>query len=557
MSSFRARYDAYKCWVTVGVITTFCVWTPTTLGQVPYVRIAKTGDPAPGVPEAEFWGVATPGVDADGRVAVRAVLRGPGITGVNSDAIFHGRPGNLGVVIRAGDPLPQFGDGVFSRFYSQPFIAQTGEIGLTAKLDGPGITSAFDDVLFAGRPYSLQLVAREGETPPDVSDGSAYVNSFVASSMGRAGRVAYRAGLGEPGFIGPPEQSGLWSGRAESPRLVARTGAQAPGTEPGVHFSLSYLTPAFTVNRRGAVAFPAPIDGPGVDGTNNAGIWAGTHADLGLVMRAGDPAPMPEPGATFLGEPQYAIINGNDRVMFPAFVTGKGIDGANNYGLWAGNTAGQLELIARKGDGVPVLGPDYTITGIFPFVQTEDDRVAMVTAFSGPGVTPDNNQAILFGGPGDWELLFREGDQAPGLPEGVVLHFDTHTPTIAIVECGAAGMLLGLSGDGVTETSDEALFWRASEIEPWRLVAREGGLFDGSVIGDGGLVLRPYGGGAGGIPSINDRGELVFNVIFEGEFPDNVSGAYLVPEPASVLFFVGLAFFAGHRTFVRRRSGHR
>jgi hypothetical protein len=504
-----------------------CAWSTDATAQAPFIRIAKTGDAVPGVSGATWDSVGMPAIDAGGSVVLRAEMEGPGINTTNDQVILHGRPGNLRIVVRDGDLFPQFGEGVYQRAFSQPLISQTGQIGYEAKLDGPGITSSNDDIFWAGPPGALQVVVRQGQPAPGITDGGT-LGTF-SEAMGRNGHVALSGGISGPGSL---QRQGLWSGTPDDPRLVTYSGAPAPGTEPGVTFpSSGVLAPTWTVNARGAIAFPASLEGPGIDATNNAGIWAGTADDLALVMRAGDPAPLPESGSTFIGRPEYAIINGNDRVMFPGFVTGPGIDTSNDYALWTGDASGAFQLIARESDEVPLLGADFTITNIFPFIQTEDDRIAVVESFTGPGVTPDHNQAIFWGGPDAWVLLFREGDQAPGLPPGVLLDLDVETPTIAILESGASGMVLGLTGSGVTESNNEALFWRRSDFDPWLLVAREGEQFDGSIVGDGGLFIRANGGGAGVRPSLNDGGSLAFWVRFEGEFPNDVTGAYLVPSP--------------------------
>jgi len=448
--------------------------------------------------------------------------------------------------------LPQFGPGVRVGSFGYPLMAQTGEIGYDLTLDGPGSNGTNWWTVWAGPRGNVDLVARTGERPPDVTDGRVYAWPIVPS-MAREGHVAFNSGLLHPGHE-LPEQYGLWTGRPEAPRLVARTGMQAPGTEPGVHFSSTILTQTFTVNRRGAVAFPAAIDGPGVTPWTAAGIWAGTREDLSLVVRSGDPAPVPEPDSRFVGLPFYAIINGNDRVLFPGYVTGPGIHSGNHYGLWVGRAGAGVELIAREGDEVPGLGPEYRISRVYPYMQTEDDRIAAVLTFTGPDVTADNDQIILFGRPGQWETVFREGGQAPGLPQGVALNFNERVPKMAILASGASGMILNLAGDGVTPENDRALVYRRSQNGPWFLVAREGELFDGSVVGDDGLFIRVNGGGAGAIPSINDRGDLAFGIQFEGDFPNSVFGAYLVPEPATGLFFaasIGPLVSTGRKPSVR------
>ncbi len=65
----------------------------------------------------------------------------------------------------------------------------------------------------------------------------------------------------------------------------ALTGDAAPGTEPQVTFSRFHEV---VLNAAGQTAFHATIAGPGVESTNNSGIWSERTGSLGLVARAGD-----------------------------------------------------------------------------------------------------------------------------------------------------------------------------------------------------------------------------------------------------------------------------
>ena len=87
---------------------------------------------------------------------------------------------------------------------------------------------------------------------------------------------------------------GIWSERGGSGlALVARSGNEAPGTPEGVLFSrfgtsgIKFDIPA--LNNAGQTAFVGRLTGPGVDVTNNRGIWAEDQQGvLTLIAREGD-----------------------------------------------------------------------------------------------------------------------------------------------------------------------------------------------------------------------------------------------------------------------------
>jgi hypothetical protein len=475
---------------------------------VPYVRVARTGDPAPGEPWNTYYSALPIGIDETGNVAVSGSVDGPGIDGRNNERIWWGSPFAQRAVFVEG-PAPQYGDDAVFDTISGDRLSRTNQLAFTVGLRGDGGAGGYK-LLLAGNPGNLQLTLRRDTVPPGITDGLKLGSMFPAvgptDSLAVSG-ILYRDGSSAA------VATGLWAGHPGNVSLVARSGTPAPGTAVDFLDNPSF-SPNLTVNRRGAIAFPALLEGNGVDSTNNAGIWAGTSSDLSLVTRAGDPAPGTGPGVNFIGQPAYALINANDRVLFPAHLVGPGTNGSNNYGLWMSRPGQAAELVARNGDPVPVLGDAYTIRDVFPFFSTDADRVALVEKFTGPGVNLDNDQAIFFGGIDDLKIVFREGEQAPGLPPGVLLDFDAGTPHMAFVDSGAAALVLSLTGQGVDETNDRALFWRRTGDAPWAMVAREGDVFDGQIVRDGGIYLRVGSGASGGSQLLNEQGDLAFQIWF-------------------------------------------
>jgi hypothetical protein len=107
--------------------------------------------------------------------------------------------------------------------------------------------------------------------------------------MNAHGEVAF-SGFAETPSVNPTNfYSGLWSeGGGHGLSRVALSGDQAPGTEPGVEFGSLSIDTSFVLNARGELAFLASLQGPGIDNSNNRGIWAqDANGDLALIARLG------------------------------------------------------------------------------------------------------------------------------------------------------------------------------------------------------------------------------------------------------------------------------
>ncbi len=258
-------------------------------GSVGPELVARKGGPAPGTDAGvvfDIFGFGTPTLNGAGKVAFNGFLAGPGVLfGINNRGIWAGAVGNLQLVVRGGDPAPGTNPGIAFSAVGSPVLNDAGEVAFGGNVTGPTVDSTNDQGIWAGAVGNLQLVVREGDPAPGTDPGVVFVGG-AAPVLNGAGEVAFRGRLAGPGVLSGINNLGIWAGAVGNLQLVVRGGDPAPGTDDGVVFGISFGTP--TLNGAGKVAFKNRIFGPGVDSTNDQGIWAGAVGNLQLVVREGD-----------------------------------------------------------------------------------------------------------------------------------------------------------------------------------------------------------------------------------------------------------------------------
>jgi hypothetical protein len=138
-------------------------------------------------------------------------------------------------------------------------------------------------------------------------------------------------------------------------KIVAYSGGPVPGL-PGVTFDAGQFSIP-VIDDGGFVLFRARMSGSGVTAFNNRALFRGTSAaDLTLVIRGQDPAPG-LPGltlntATGSGIGDEPRMCGNGRTQWGGNLSGSGVTTANGTALFGG-FAGNFVLVARQGDPAP------------------------------------------------------------------------------------------------------------------------------------------------------------------------------------------------------------
>jgi hypothetical protein len=169
---------------------------------------------------------------------------------------------------------------------------------------------------------------------------------------------AFTATLTISSSVNSLNDAGIWAARHGNPQtLVHRESDHAPGTNAAVGFS---AFSGLRMNSEGRVAFSANLSGisgageSGITTLNDTGIWSeGISGALQLVAREDDHAPGTE-GDTLFSLFAEPALNAAGQTAFTAELRGPTITTANNLGLWAQDSSGELQLIVRRGDPLDV-----------------------------------------------------------------------------------------------------------------------------------------------------------------------------------------------------------
>jgi len=163
--------------------------------------------------------------------------------------------------------------------------------------------------------------------------------------------VAFEAKLATgPGGVTASSNAGIWAGyNTITPKLVAQTGGTAPGA--GATFR-TLSDPVY--NDNGAVAFRGTLSVAAGQATSatDAGVWSNSSGSLALVAQKGGQAPGCPAGATFRSFTSLALPNQGGVILLATLNIDRAarVTSANDTGIWAVDTTGNLQLIVRKGD---------------------------------------------------------------------------------------------------------------------------------------------------------------------------------------------------------------
>jgi Ca2+-binding RTX toxin-like protein len=310
------------------------------------------------------------------------------------------------------------------------------------------------------------------------------------------------------------------------------------------------------INGAGETVFVADLTGflpPGVRG----GIWTGSPGSLRQLVRFGDVAA--GVGAPF-GSFDPLGVNDRGEVLFRGTVaifdesnqpTGVSFD--DDQGLWIAGPGDRQVLVAREGDLAPGasgarFGDLFGGRGFETAVLGGDGHVAFEARLEGAGVTETNDDGIWAGTPGNLRLIAREGDPAPGTPDGVVFGDDLPLTRILVNDSlhvnanGFVAFSAVVRGPGfVSEELANQSIWGTDAAGVLRLVALESAFLDVAP-GDRRQVLllditpQASGGQDGRGAALNDDNQLVFSAaMIPSELGDPVDAvliARLGPPPA-------------------------
>jgi len=170
--------------------------------------LARRGSAAPGTGNGpQFDVIGDPVINSLGVVCFASTLQGSGATGLSSNGVWVGTPGNLTLVVRAGQQAPGLPNNVNFLSFEPPVLNDAGQVAFIATLTGPGVSPLNDAAVYTGTAGNLKLVARTGDDAPGLQTGMRFL-SFEQVLLD-AGGVALFAEL--QGGVNPGFESGIWA----------------------------------------------------------------------------------------------------------------------------------------------------------------------------------------------------------------------------------------------------------------------------------------------------------------------------------------------------------
>jgi hypothetical protein len=504
--------------------------------------VALTGQQAPGLPVSfslESFGYAL--LDANGRVSFSAELREQGIQNGISSSIWSEESGALALLARTGDQAPGFPSDVQFSLFGDFAVSTAGHTAFPADIRGTGEDETLSYGIWSGHAGSLTTVLQGGSQAPGLPDGMV-VHFDTDPPVNSSGRTAIHVVLVGEG-VSSENNEGIWSDATGAAKLIAREGDHAPGLPSEINFGRLDL-PA--INSAGQVAFYGELSRGGIGDTS---FWLADANTLALVARTGDHAPGTPDGVSFnrVGRlDDGPALNSLGQVAFHATLSGVGVGDTNNNGIWSGGI-NSLRLVARAGSQAPGTSEDVIFRKLYSAVINSDGKTAFGATLTGVGVDSGqyslNNQGIWSEGFGSLALVAREGDQAPGTPDGMSFgNFDSAHPML-----NSAGQVAFESFFGLNGMSDGRGIWAQDRVGTLRLIINTGGQIEVAP-GDFRTVAALESvccttADEGHFNPFNELGQLAFRARFtdgsEGIF---VSSIAAVPEPTALfLLFVTLA----------------
>ena len=306
-----------------------------------------------------------------------------------------------------GDTVPGVSGATFQTA-DHPEFDRQGNIRFLGRISSPEITWANSEGFWRQNAADgrIELLTRITAPLPGGVDGET-IKSWAA----------FGNGLALVTLTGPTVDANrdlaLVDLRSETASTLVREAQPVPGMKPGTRFE-SMIELGQSDSTESNVVFSAQLVGPGITVENDSGLWAHNSKGLRQVVREGD---LPPGGSSPFYEFTAKNVDSLGRAAFIGHFYG--VDPKARLfenGLYA-ERHGEIEELLRTSAQAPGLASSIQINRIDYPRMNAGGHLTVHVELSGAGVNADNDQAVFVDRGNGVELLLREGEPVPGLPD--------------------------------------------------------------------------------------------------------------------------------------------
>ncbi len=382
-------------------------WIRGAAATLPLKSQLRTSSAAPGAAAALISRLGSASINRQGMVMIEGGLRGAGAQGGRNQALWSslGATDLQSLLLQRQDSLSALGADFTGTFVSRATGVALNQnfFGLLrAQLRGPGVGRLNNQAVLLDNGAGLLPVVRTG-VPLGLLGGASLrsVREIVQNRDAVSPRLALLCNARlQAGLVSAAQDSGLLIANGATGTLLDVSVFEGrPAAGGGV---FGQFSPRVAMRDGYAVVSTRRLDA----GVNVPALFrrlAGVLTDP--VVDAGVAAP----GAggalfrNFIGEG----INDQNQVLLRATLTGAGVTGRNNEGLWHQGVG----LVARRGQPIPGEAAGVLWRRFLGFWPVADNGMVIHAAASGPGFRPGETGLWLLQEDGSFLRLLRTGDE--------------------------------------------------------------------------------------------------------------------------------------------------
>lgn len=315
------------------------------------------------------------------------------------------------LVVKTGDPAPISGAGATLSQLSGAEINAQGDVLYSALIKGPTVATSNNTMLGVARANGTnRVVARTGWVLPTAPEGSKFTG-FETMMINEAGNVAFASTM-DPPATEPSSYDAVWM---ESGGLKLVDSAKINGNISGSYYGDKLRIE--DMDRSGRVLYTkyhSSFSGSVLTADDYV-WWLAAQGKVNREIVAQGSSQLISPGQSV----KYSYIfesptlANNGRVIFAAQLTGSGIDTTNNDTVWVDDNSNK-QILYRDGQVAPGLPSGVVFTQVRDSFSQATGQIAFKATIGGPGVDETNSKALFSNAGGTLHLVARMGQSLPG-----------------------------------------------------------------------------------------------------------------------------------------------